>query len=123
MQRCFASYDDPRSRIHVNDSFNRMWYDFDNISEVESNITQTLIDAGDVPPTAAQVKARKDTLNGFKYNATTAAGIYRGRLSNLYQCVPSPPPLQAEPVASGSSFNEACLLSQQLASWCHRVGH
>lgn len=65
-----------------------MWYDFDNITEVEAEINQTLIAAGEFPPTVAQVNARKVTLEGFQLNETTAAGIYRGRLSNLYQCVP-----------------------------------
>ena len=68
------------------DSFERAWYAYPNITAVELAINTTLIEADEMPANADQVNARKATLDGFAFNRSTKAGIYRGRLSNIYQC-------------------------------------
>lgn len=85
---CFAGYSAPRARIMPGDSFERAWYAYPNITAVELAINTTLIEADEMPANAEQVNARKVTLDGFKFNSSTRAGIYRGRLSNIYQCEP-----------------------------------
>lgn len=81
---CFAGYGESKARIRPGDEFNIMWHGYDNITAVELVINSTLIEADEMPASVAQVNARKAILDGFKYKEKTKAGIYRGRLNNIY---------------------------------------
>lgn len=85
---CFAPYGAVDARIKPGDDFQRMWYAHPNATAVERIIDVTLEEAGDIPANAAQVRARDITMKGFNFTEVTKAGLYRGRLSNLYQCAP-----------------------------------
>lgn len=85
MKTCFAGYNTRGAKVQDGDDFGRMWYAYDNSTQVEAVINKTLSDADEFPPTAEQVHARKIIMDGFQFDNHTKAGIYRGRLSNLYE--------------------------------------
>jgi hypothetical protein len=108
---CHAPYSRGGAQISSNNSFSEMWANHTSMASVDEQMRlvlrlNSLLGSPTSAPPEELKTAKAVALKGFRFTEDTNAGLYRGRLANIYWCAPLTPATAAACLL-GVSHNDA----------------